>query len=183
MSSQRPNPPEKRPVWPILAFAALLLLLILIGLRLFQPADHASLVGESPEDFSLTTFSGERIETQALRGKVILVNFWASWCTTCDEEALLLEQAWQMYQDRGQVVFLGIAYMDTEPASLDFIQTYHLSYPHGQDLRGAISDIYRVSAVPETYILDAAGKVAFIKMGPFTFLNEITDVIDQLLLD
>ena len=106
-------------IWVAAAFLSLAFILVLLGIRVFQNDQQAVALGDQPQDFSLSTFSGETIETQDLRGNIVLINFWASWCTTCDEEALLLEEAWQRYQanDSLPIIFLGVAYMDIEPAS------------------------------------------------------------------
>ena len=87
--------PKSKKIWIILSLVSLVVLLVILGLRLFSDDRSMLEMGEAPEDFSLTAFSGEKIQTSDLRGKILLVNFWASWCVTCDEEAVLLEQAWQ----------------------------------------------------------------------------------------
>jgi cytochrome c biogenesis protein CcmG/thiol:disulfide interchange protein DsbE len=169
--------------WMILAILGVLLLLTLLGIRLFSNESDALEVGKTPEDFVLTTFSGETINTEDFRGKVVLINFWASWCTTCDEEGELLEAAWRFYQrsNPDQVAFLGVAYADTQPASMAFIENYGLTYPNGPDLQNQISRIYQVGGVPETYILDETGEVTAIKIGTFMSLEEITTAIDTAL--
>jgi cytochrome c biogenesis protein CcmG, thiol:disulfide interchange protein DsbE len=122
-SSSNSHNPRRVSLWAVAAFAGLLFVLVLIGIRLFQNDPSPVELGKNPKDFSLTTYAGDTIHTADLRGKLVLVNFWASWCTTCDEEAALLEQAWKVYQitDPGRVVFLGVAYMDTEPASRAYL--------------------------------------------------------------
>lgn len=170
--------------WAAAAIIGVSVVLILVGVRLFQNDVASIALGESPQEFTLTTYSGEHIDTSGFRGKVILINFWASWCTTCDEEALLLETAWQAYQadESENVAFLGVAYMDTEPASLAFLSTYGVTYPNGPDLRGEISKLYQVRAVPETYILDQEGTLRYIKFGPFASLTEIFNAIDSAIV-
>lgn len=182
--SQQSSESKKRiNLWVVVAFSGVLLVLVLIGIRLFQSDVSSVRLGEKPTDFSLTTYHGEVINTADLRGKIILVNFWASWCTTCDEEAALLEAAWQGYQaqESAQVTFLGIAYMDTEPAARAFIENFGVTYPNGPDLRGLISKSYQVNSVPETFILDATGTLQYVKIGSFTSLDEILSAIDVVL--
>jgi cytochrome c biogenesis protein CcmG/thiol:disulfide interchange protein DsbE len=170
-------------LWAVAAFAGVLFVLTLIGMRLIQNESSPVEMGEKPKDFSLATYAGDVIHTADLRGKVVLVNFWASWCATCDEEAALLEQAWQVYQaaDTGGVIFLGVAYMDTEPASRAYLADYGVTYPNGPDLRGAISKIYQVNSVPETYILDPDGTLRYLKIGSFLSLDEIISAVDAVL--
>jgi len=135
-----------------------------IGVRLFGNDDAIVQIGESPEDFVLYTYSDEIIDTSDLEGKVLLINFWASWCDPCEEEALLLEEAWGKIGQGAfnDVHFLGIAYNDVESSSRDFLEEYGITYPNGPDLRGEISGIYNVKGVPETYILDQNGRLQFI---------------------
>jgi len=186
MSEANSQPSKKKKglnIWAASAFAGVLVLLVLVGARLFQNETSPVRLGEKPEDFSLASYSGEVIDTINLRGKVVLINFWASWCATCDEEALLLEEAWQVYQTDGfdQVVFLGIAYMDTEPASWAYLAEYGVTFPNGPDLRGAISKIYQVKSVPETFILDTEGRLGYRKIGSFASLEEILAAVDSII--
>lgn len=188
MTSQFPSrvkstPPIVNKLWAGAAILGVLLVLVLVGIRLVQKDNDPVALGQAPRDFTLTTFSGDVIDTAELRGKVVLINFWASWCSTCDQEALLLQEAWQNYKsvESDEIVFLGISYMDTEPASLDFLSIYGVTYPNGQDLRGEISKVYQVKSVPETFILDQEGKLQYFKIGPFSSLSEITAAIDSVL--
>ncbi len=174
--------PKRRPWWAVIAFLGVILLLVLVGLPLFNGTDQPPAVGETVPDFEVETFLGERVSINDLRGQVVLLNFWSSWCATCDEEALLLEQAWQVYLEAGAPVrFLGVAYMDTESESLKFLADYGITYPNGPDLGGRISSIFQVTAVPETYILDREGKLAVVKFGPFANLAEITAAVERAL--
>lgn len=85
----------------------------------------------------------------------------------------MLAETWSKFQTEGAVVFLGAAYMDTEPDGLDSLETYGVTYPNGPDLRGEISNLYQVSSVPETFALDAEGILRMVKIGPFTSTGEI----------
>ena len=166
-------------IWLIVMMLFVIGLLVLLGLELFSRDGKAPSMGQRPPDFSLQSFSGEIIDTASLRGKIVLINFWSSWCTTCDEEAVMLEEVWSAVESEGDVVFLGVAYMDTEPDSLDFMETYGVTYLNGPDLRGEISRLYQVSSVPETYVLDATGVLRVVKIGPFTSTEEIFTAIEN----
>jgi cytochrome c biogenesis protein CcmG/thiol:disulfide interchange protein DsbE len=174
--------PGKKKVWIVIVLIGIVAVLFGIGVRLFQDGGDRVQLGQIPEDFVLDTYSGEIIDTANLLGKVILINFWASWCDPCEEEALLLEEAWQeLGQASSDVIFLGVAYNDTEPASQAFLEEYGITYPNGPDLRGEISAIYNVNGVPETYILDQSGRLQYVKYGPFLTADEIRSVVEQIL--
>jgi cytochrome c biogenesis protein CcmG/thiol:disulfide interchange protein DsbE len=129
----------------------------------------------------LISFSGERYRLQDYQGSVVLVNFWASWCESCKPEARDLERAYQYYLERGDVLFLGVDYVDTEPEALAYIEEFQITYPNGPDLRTEISQAYRIRGVPETFIIDQQGNISHVRIGPFESLDEILSVIDPLL--
>jgi len=128
-------------------------------------------------EFTLTTFDGETIQSQNLLGKVVLVNFWASWCIPCEEEAAELEQASQLYADE-EVVFLGVDYVDTEREALAYLDRFGITYPNGPDLGTRISQAFRIRGVPESYVVAPDGTIDSVKIGPYQSLQEITDSIE-----
>jgi len=171
-----------RPRWGrILAWAGLALLLVLLFLGLQRAQEGPVQIGSQAPDFSLTTFDGENISLSELKGKVVVLNFWASWCIPCEQEAADLEAAWKHYQPGNQVVFLGVAWTDTEKKSLEYLNKFGITYPNGPDLGTRISQAYRTTGVPETYIIDRNGQLAFVKLSPFTSIQEIRNAIDPLL--
>lgn len=155
---------------------AFLLLLVLV-------LNHSQLkvlkVGEPVPDFTLVTFGGSKVQLSSLRGQTVLVNLWASWCVECQEEAQSLETVWQEVQAAHTAVFLGIDYADTEKAALQFIQENGVTYSNGPDLQAKISSLFHITGVPETYLIDAAGNLAAIKIGPFSSLDEIRAFLQQ----
>ena len=171
----------KKKLWTIIFLISLAAVLVIIGVRLFGNDGEMLQIDQAPEEFVLETYSGERIDTANLQGKVVLINFWASWCDPCEEEALFLEEAWQQIgQGSSKAVFLGVAYNDTESASMAFLEEFGITYPNGPDLRGEISGIYQVQGVPETYILDQSGRLRYVKFGPFITTDEILRALDQV---
>jgi len=120
--------------------------------------------GELAPDFTLALFDGSEVALADLQGQVVVLNFWASWCSPCRREAPALQETWTMYKDGG-VAFVGVTYQDAKGASQRFIQEFGLTYPNGADAKGQISRLYGVTGVPETFIIDRDGKVAWFQIG------------------
>ncbi len=174
--------PSSSPKWGrILVWGGLLVLLTIMALGLKRTQAGPVGPGQAAPAFVLTTFDGQEIDSADLEGKVVVLNFWASWCKPCEQEAADLETAWQYYQDRGDVLFLGVDYVDTEPEAMAYLDKFDISYPNGADLGTRISQSFRIRGVPETYIIDRDGVLSHTQIGPFTSLSQITAVIDPLL--
>lgn len=116
------------------------------------------LSGGSAPDFELKTFQGETIRLADLKGKPVVINFWASWCIPCRDEAPALQALWEKYRDQGLVV-IGVDYVDTEPEAKKFIDEFHQTYPAGPDVGTLISQKFKITGVPETYFITREGQV------------------------
>ncbi len=148
---------------PIVAVLGLLTLLAYGFTR--DPREIKSpLIGKLATPFALTLFDGGRFDLEAHRDKVVVVNFWASWCVPCREEAPLLEAAWRAYRDRG-VVFVGVNFQDQELAARQFIQEFGLTFPNGPDLGSRIAVDYGVYGIPELFFVDRSGRIAYKHIG------------------
>jgi len=170
--------PVRRPRWGVVVvWVSVLGLLALLGTGLIRSQQGPINVGSRIPDFSLTTFDGQTYNTADLRGQVILINFWASWCEPCEEEAAELEQAYQGYRDRG-VVFLGVNYVDTKPEALAYLDRFGITYANGPDLGTEISQAFRMRGVPETYIVDRQGILVSRKIGPYSSVSEIEAALE-----
>ena len=165
----------------ILLWGGILLLFVVLGVGLYRSQQGQVGVGQPAPDFELQSFSGETYRLADLEGSVIVVNFWASWCESCKPEAKDLEAAYQYYLSRGDVIFLGVDYVDTEPEALAYLEEFEITYPNGPDLRTEISQAFRIRGVPETFVIDQNGKIAHLQIGPFQSLDHILSVIDPLL--
>jgi len=118
--------------------------------------------------FTVKVFDGGPLHLEALRGKVVLVNFWASWCfPACYEEAPVLERAWRAYKDRG-VVVVGVDMQDTEAAARQFIDQFKLTFANGPDPAGKIAIDYGVYGVPETFVINQQGVITHKQVGAVT---------------
>ena len=123
------------------------------------------LVGRPAGPFVLRAFDGREVSLDRLRGRVVVLNFWASWCyPACYEEAPALERSWRAYRDRG-VTVVGVAIQDKPDASRKFIADFSLSFPNAPDPDGKVSVDYGVYGVPETFFIDRAGRIRLKQTG------------------
>lgn len=153
-------------------------LLALLGWGLVQANSGPRKAGLAP-DFTLTGFDGRTVTLSGLRGQVVIINFWASWCPPCREEAAYLEQTWRKYQGQG-VVFIGVDWVDTEKEALAYIDEFDITYLNGPDIGTRIAQAYRIQGVPETFFVDRAGKLRGVKIGPLKS-PELDNRIEELL--
>ena len=154
--------------WSIPLAAIPFLVLLAYGFWLNPREVPSPLVGRPAPAFSLRTFEGTQISLDQLRGKVVVLNFWASWCyPACYEEAPVLEQGWRTYRDRG-VVVVGIDIQDTVERAQKFIRDFALSFPNAQDRDGKVSIDYGIYGVPETLFIDRDGRIRAKHVGAVT---------------
>jgi cytochrome c biogenesis protein CcmG/thiol:disulfide interchange protein DsbE len=146
-----------------------LILLPLLGLLAFgftRDARYISspLIGQRAPDFTVRLFNGDEIKLGQLGGKVVFLNFWASWCLPCRAEARELEAAWRNLKDQ-DVIFLGINIQDREEDARTFLGEFQVTYPNGRDLSGKVAVEYGVWGVPETFIIDPTGTITYKHVG------------------
>ncbi len=163
----------------VIAGAVLIGLIVLFALQMKNAKQDTLEIGSEIPDFTVTTFSGETYQKSQLAGKIILLNFWSSWCSTCDEEGAVLEEVWQEVKEDGEIVFIGVNYVDTEKDSLAFLEKYGITFPNGPDMGSRISRMFKVEAVPETYIIGRDGRLAAIMIGAFQSAEEIHAALDM----
>jgi len=149
-----------------LSIGAVILFVALMAAGIFRSAQEQRKSGPAP-DFTLPLYGGGEITLSSLRGRVVVINFWASWCDPCREEASFLEQAWRKRKEQG-VMFIGVDYLDSEKEALAYLKEFNITYPNGPDLGSKIAQKYRIRGVPETFIVDPEGRVVFFKMGAMT---------------
>jgi len=168
--------------WAIPLAAIPVIVLLAYGFRTDPRAIPTPLVGKPAAAFRLKTFDGPEISLEGLRGRVAVINFWASWCyPACYEEAPVLERGWRAYKDR-EVMLVGIDIQDKEEPAKRFIAQFSLTFPNAPDPSGRVSVDYGVYGVPETFFIDRAGRIRAKHVGAVT--DEILRAnVDRLLAE
>jgi cytochrome c biogenesis protein CcmG/thiol:disulfide interchange protein DsbE len=180
------------PIWiQIIIWVFLVSLLAILGAQLNRMQEGTVQRGSRISDFTMTLFDGYEFNGQSqinfsdLHGKVVVINFWASWCKPCEQEAVALQAAWQEYEPTGQVVFIGADYVDTPTEANIYLKKFNITYPNGEDrdIQRArpLSQYFRITGVPETYFIDKDGVLRYVHIGPLTSIEQIRERIDPLL--
>jgi cytochrome c biogenesis protein CcmG/thiol:disulfide interchange protein DsbE len=180
---------EPRKIRPstLLLWAAVIAFLALLGWGLMKVNATRPEAGQPAPEFDVEFFNGYEWENKAIadldemRGKVVVLNFWASWCVECRLEADALEDTWRKYRD-DNVVFLGVAYADVEPNSIAYLKEFDITYPNAPDLGTDISDTYEITGVPETFFIGKDGTIEYVHFGPLdqaTMESEIQKLIGE----
>ena len=120
---------------------------------------------QAAKDFSLTTLDGATIDLAGLRGKVVMVDFWASWCGPCRFEAPDLAQVYLDYADMA-VEFVGVDIWDRRQSAVEHVDRYQITYPNGVDEKGTIAISYGVRGIPEKFFIDQNGVIVKKYVGP-----------------
>jgi cytochrome c biogenesis protein CcmG/thiol:disulfide interchange protein DsbE len=177
--TRSPNPFARRAVAlaivlvPVLAF----LLLLASGLGRDSGEPPGRPLEEAAPDFSLPRLGGgDRIELATMRGQVVVVNFWASWCVPCREEHPALLRAWERYRERG-VVFVGVNFEDSEEAALDYAAEQGGDWPLVSDPGSRTAIAFGVFGVPETFVIAADGTIVAKEIGAVSY-EWLTEEID-----
>lgn len=122
---------------------------------------------ETAPDFEMALFDGGNFQLSEQRGKVIVINFFASWCVSCGEETPVIEKAAHEYSPQS-VMFLAIAVDDTEKKAKAFMKKMGLTIPAGLDKTGKIKDAYGLYGMPTTFFIDKNGKISYSHAGVAT---------------
>jgi thiol-disulfide isomerase/thioredoxin len=148
-------------------FIGVLAVIGLLGYGLLSKAEGSLQVGEPAPDKELPTLDGSGSGSIAdHRGKWVLVNFWASWCDPCRDEAPALQALYERHRDRGFTV-LGIDLDDATDDARAFVEEFGLTYPQLRDGDGdERRDAYAMTGFPESFLVDPQGEIALIRRGP-----------------
>lgn len=142
-------------------------LLAFLLTQLLTPASHPPsdpLIGHTAPNFSMAMLSPQTgksdLSLTNFKDSPIVLNFWASWCEPCKEEAPLLESTWKRLQAQGKnIVFLGIDFQESTHDGSGFLHQYSITYPVGLDADGSIASKYRVTSLPQTIFINRNGTV------------------------
>lgn len=164
LEQETPTPRQGLTPGSIVLLIGVLAVIVVVGLQLARQHRGKPISGPAPT-FSLPLYrSNEQFDLSTQLGRVVVVNFWGSWCEPCREEAPILQQAAITYADR-DVIILGVGFRDTERAALGFIDEFGLTYLNGPDIGLRISDQYGVQSVPETFVINPKGDVSAFFQG------------------
>jgi cytochrome c biogenesis protein CcmG/thiol:disulfide interchange protein DsbE len=141
-----------------LAVGLVALLLALLVWKLAQGSGKEAEIGKPAPDFTLNRVDeGGKLQLASLRGKVVVLNFWASWCYPCNQEAPTLQAAAKRWGDR--VVVLGVDVNDPTSDARKFARKFKLTYPLVHDNHNVTSPKYGLTGLPETFFIDRTGKL------------------------
>ena len=181
---KKPSPSLVLGVCTVLAFIALLA----YGLNANEPdrdidraLDRGDRVAAAEFELPRLEGTGEPLALRDLRGRVVVLNFWASWCDPCREESPLLDSWHRKIEPRGGTV-LGVDVLDVADDARDFVEEYGLRYPQVRDGEGEILGEYDVLGYPETYVIDRRGRIAAKRQGPVDeewLREEVLPLLDE----
>ena len=130
-----------------------------------QAVAASPLVGRQAPDFQLAGIDGPAVRLSSLRGQVVVVNFWASWCAECRVEQPALDATWKRFRDAG-VVVLGVDFQDQSADAQEYLDEFGSSYPVVRDADSSAALAFGLRGVPETFVLDRGGRVVDRVIGP-----------------
>ena len=175
-----PHIPIKRKSGFFIAVIIIVVLLGSLGWVFINDQSNSVEEGLAP-DFTITSFEGETLTLSDLRGQVVVINFWASWCIPCRDETPYLEWNWRIYQDKG-VIFIGIDFQDTIKEALAFIDEFDVTYFTGPDIGSKIAKAYNLQGLPQTFFIAKNGEINGVIIGEL-LPPQLEEKIDELLAE
>ena len=130
-------------------------------------------------EFTMELFEGGSVSLADLSGRVVLLDFWSSWCPPCRQEASVLAQVYREYDDT-DIEFIGVNIWDIQEDAQDYILLSNIGYPSGMDGDGKILMDYGVTGIPEKFFIDRRGMLVRRFVGPSTY-EGLRGILDQML--
>ncbi|MCL4485221.1 MAG: TlpA family protein disulfide reductase [Nitrospirae bacterium] len=171
--------------WPYLVAAAVVVLVVgyVIKTANVKPVS----VGMAAPDFTLSTVDGKTVRLSSLRGKVVMLNFWATWCKPCRQEMPSMEEMYHGFKnaagDRFDLIAVNENNVFYQGKIRPFLQKYGIDFPVPVDPLGKLDHLYKITGVPETFIIDQKGVVAEHVIGPRDWRMKDSLVTVHALLD
>ncbi|HNS49592.1 MAG TPA: TlpA disulfide reductase family protein [Anaerolineae bacterium] len=171
---------QLRPGWMAAGAVFLVVVIALVAALYGEPAMSPQ-VGEPVPEFQLISFDGTPMILATQRGKVVVLNFFASWCSPCRQEATDLEQVWRDYGP-DEVQFYGVGYKDAAANVKRFLVEFDVTYPATAETSNATARAYGVTGAPETFVIDQAGLLVRHYLGPIgraELAHELGQLLDR----
>lgn len=175
-----PKPPARAVrLWQIIFVVIMIGFAGVLAFRLWDTDTTQQRASGPAPNFTFTTFDGQTINTADLKGKGVVVNFWASWCDPCRDEAAFLQEASEREKDKG-IIFLGLDYLDQEPQAKAYLAQYGITYPSGPDIQSQAARQYGIKGVPETYFVSPQGEIVQAVIGPITSAAQLEGFLSKI---
>lgn len=151
---------------------SLIIIVIIVALTIVfvwsrRPSSEVAEIGRPAPAFTLGLLGGDYLSLDELRGKVVLLNFWATWCEPCRDEMPAMQRVYERYRDQGFEI-VGINLREPEVTVKGFVSQLGLTFPIVYDLTGEVYDAYLVRPMPTSYFVDRQGIIRFLFIGPMT---------------
>ncbi len=157
------------------AFLAFILFLLFLYLGIQKPGNEVreikgTLVGQPAPNFTLKTIEGEELSLKDFKGKVVLINFWATWCPPCKEELPFFEKIYKKYKDKGFVILA----VNTDPENLqNFLEDFGTKFTFPILIGdNKILDLYPVRGLPTSFLINREGRIVKVRLGIYRELEE-----------
>jgi cytochrome c biogenesis protein CcmG/thiol:disulfide interchange protein DsbE len=164
----------------VVAAVAVIVALLASGLGRDPSVIASPLVGRIAPNFTLPQLNGPPVTLSKLRGQVVVINFWASWCAECKVEQAALVQTWHQFQDSG-VVVLGVDFEDETSAARSYVSSADMTYPVVEDSDSSTALAYGLRGIPETFVVNQSGRIVDHVIGPVDE-STLTSEINSMLL-
>lgn len=165
----------------LVLIAGVIAVILVFAVQLARRQEVRPDIGALAPAFEMTDFEGQPLNLADLRGQIVVINFWGSWCPPCRAEAPDLQAIYEDYAERG-VILAGVNWLDTERQALAFIAEFDLTYPNAPDIGERVARAYRIQSAPETFVVGPDGRVLEIFIGPVTY-NRLAASLERILAD